>query len=608
MASQASSEHTRSVRSVPQDSEKTVSPAQGPIAEPDTILTGKKLAVVFVALMLSMFITSLDQTILATALPHIASDFNAFSLQGWVSTSFVLAQSVFLLFYGQVIRIFPAKWVLVCAIGIFELGSLVCALSQSIYQLIGGRVVTGVGAAGIMVALIQVVMQATRLEDRPRLFGLFGAVAALSSIIGPLIGGGLTDHNFWLNLPLGGVSMCGVVFLLKAAPPLGSDPAKRTARDRWQQTLRLDLVGLALVSGAVTTLVLGLQWGGNTKPWNDKAVIIASPFHLMVSTTTNNDTIQSFVLAVVLTAAWVAWSIYMGDKAMTPTAIFKPRSMFAVVGYGFLNRFAMFIFAFYIPILYQASRDSSATKSGLNLLPLMLSLVGSLIVSGQVVGKFGYYWPTLVIAPCILAIGSGLLYTITPSTTSATLIGFQILAGMGVGIGMQNSLLAVQVEFKDQKKLLGQAMSMCSFAQFLGATIGLGVAEPIFASELARNLRKFAPDAPLAIVIEDPTAIYTALPKELIAGVVRSYTNTLRVVFVLGVPVAGLALGLAFFIKNERIVKTPPPAAPAEPLLPPATESPSKEIAHAAAIREKLKDPRRNSESEKTKRLDTGSG
>ncbi|KAJ7132708.1 ABC transporter [Mycena filopes] len=525
-----------SLRSAPRSEKDVVEPS----VDPSTILTGRKLAVVFVAMLLSILLIALDQTILATALPRIASDFDAFSLQGWVASSFVLSETVFLLFYGQILRIFPAKWVLVNAVSFFEIGSLVSGLGRNVGMVIAGRVVSGVGAAGIYVAILQITAQATRLEDRPPLFALFGAVFGLSSVIGPLIGGALTDHVTWrwvfyINLPFGGVSILGVLFLLKAAPPLGTDPEKRTWRHIMRQVLRLDYFGATLIAGALTCLVLALQWGGNTKPWGDKAVIIC------------------FVFAPVLGAAFIAWERYLGDRAMVPQGIFKSRSIYAIQTYAFCNQFGILLYSYYIPIFYQAARAHSATKSGIDLLPFMLGCVITIMAVGGVVGKYGYYYPFFVMGAVILAIGAGLLYTLGTTTSSAKIAGFQILVGVGLGMGLQNTILATQVEFKDSPVLMGQANSMVTFAQLFGGTLGVGIAEPVFASQLNKYLLQFAPNAPAAIVKESPTAIYDALAKDLIPGVVHSYTSALRIVFILGVPIAGIALFATLFIHNIRI-------------------------------------------------------
>lgn len=241
----------------------------------------------------------------------------------------------------------------------------------------------------------------------------------------------------------------------------------------------------------------------------------------------------SAVLAVTL----LLWEVYMGDAAMVPLKIFKSGSVYAIIMYCFLTRFSMLLFSYYIPIFYQAVRHKSATSSGVSLLPFLLGCVVSVILAGQIAGKIGRYWIFLVSSPVFLALGSGLLYTLTPSTSNATIIGFQILCGVGVGLGMQNSLMAMQVEFNDAPALIGQATSMASFGQFFGGTIGLGVAEPVFSSELTRNLLKYAPDAPAMIVKESPVNIYIDLPADQIPGVVLAYTQSLKVVYVVGVPI-----------------------------------------------------------------------
>ncbi|KAF8206066.1 transporter [Mycena galopus ATCC 62051] len=523
------------------DSEKVVEAEQ----PQSTILTGTRLAAVFVALLLTVLLVALDQTILATALPRISSDLNSFSLQAWVATSFVLAQSVFLLFFGQVLRIFPAKWVLIATIFIFEVGSLVCALAHSMGTLIAGRTVSGLGAAGMFVAMLQVISQATRLEDRPKYMGMLGGVFAFSSIIGPLVGGALTDHVTWrwcfyLNIPVGGVAMVVITILLNPVLPLGSDPIKRSRTDLLHQVRDIDWIAAVLAAGAVTCLGLALQWGGNTKSWSDKAVII------------------TFVFAGILAIAFILWERYVGDVAMAPLKIFKSRSIYAIMFYGFLNRFTQLIFAYYLPILYQVVRHHSATKSGLDILPMLVSGIVIMIGSGVLVSKFGYYYPFLVAAPPFLAVGSGLLYSIDLTTSGGKLAGFQIILGASTGLGMQNSIVAIQVEFKDEPKLLAQAQSVASFFQFLGGMIGLSVAEAVFSTELTKFLVRYAPDAPAAIARNSPTAIYTDLPAALVAGVIKAYIQSLRVVYILGVPIAGLSLLTVLFIKNIKITKEAP--------------------------------------------------
>ncbi|KAI5481116.1 Major facilitator transporter-like protein [Pseudohyphozyma bogoriensis] len=514
-----------------------------PNPPPSTILKGKQLAVVFSAMLLSLLLVALDQTILATALPRIASDFNAFSQQGWVSSAFVLTQTACLLPWSQALRIVPAKYALLTSIVLFEVGSAICGAAKDVNTLIGGRAISGWGAAGLFVSMIQILAQVTLIENRAKLFGAFGAVFGISSIIGPLIGGAFTDHVSWrwcfyINLPVGGVTLVAVTLLLKASPPLGADPNDRSWGSLTRQILRMDWVGAALVLGSVTSLVLALQWGGNTKPWSSGAVIAC------------------LVVAFVVAIGLVFWERFLGERAMVPPGIFKSISIPAIIAAAFSNRFAMFLFIYYIPIFYEAGKGESATKSAIALLPLMLATVISVIISGQIVGKLGRYWYFLVIGPMPICIGSGLMYTINENTSSSKIIGFQIIAGIGIGMTLQNTLFAMQAEFKDSPKLVGQATGMGSFGQFLGGVVGLAVGEAVFSSELTKQLAAYVPNASAAliqVIKESPTSIRTSVPADMVSSVITAYVKALDIVFIVSLAPAVLGLGCSLLIKNINI-------------------------------------------------------
>ncbi|TNY17839.1 ABC transporter [Rhodotorula diobovata] len=517
--------------------------AAGPPGSPDTSahLRGKKLAVVFAAMLLCLLLVALDQTILATALPRIASDFDAFDKQGWVSSSFILTQTATILWWGQVLRIYPAKWSLIVAVVVFEVGSAICGGAQNVMALIWGRAISGVGAGGIFIAMLQIIAQVTALEDRPKLFSSFGAVFGISSVIGPLIGGALTDHATWrwcflINLPVGAVSIVACVFLLKSTLPLGADPNDRTTRGILRQTARMDWLGALLCLGAITCLVLALQWGGNQKPWSDGSVIAC------------------FVVAGVLGVALVFWQRYLGDRAMVPGKIFKSIGVYGILVSAFMTRCSLLILTYYIPIYYQAVRNHNATQSGIDILAFCLAVVLSVIIAGRIVALTGRYWYFLVLGPVPGAIGAGLLYTTTPDTSNAKLIGYQILCGIGVGTAMQNSLFAMQATFKDNMRLVGQATGMASFAQFLGGTIALAIGQSALSTQLTKNFALYAPTAPLAVIEQSPLEIHSLEPDVREQAIV-AYVKSLDIVFVICVAFYGLGILAALVIENISIKK-----------------------------------------------------
>ncbi|KZS97593.1 ABC transporter [Sistotremastrum niveocremeum HHB9708] len=522
-----------------QDLEKTEPVAATSGADDDRYLTGMKLFLVFVGFMLSILLIALDQTIVATALPKIVSHFNALEQVSWVASAYFLTQAGLMLFMGQVLTIAPVKWVYIGSIGVFEIGSLFCAVAPSMNFLIFGRAVAGCGAAGLFIAVLSIIAQVTRLEDRPVLFGTFGAVFAVSSVCGPLLGGVLTSDVSWrwcfyINLPFGAIAIGSVVLFLHVKPT----PQKQAIMDLslMEKLRRIDWIGTILCVGMVTSLLLPLQWGGNTKPWNDKSVIAL------------------LVVFGVLLVMFLGWEFYMGKDAMLPLWLFKRRTLVGCALEAFFIFMLMLLGIYYLPLWYQA-KGQSPSKSGVSILGFMLGLVVAAGVSGGIIAKTGRYWPFLFLSPLLSSVAAGLIFTVAADTPNKKLLGFQILFGIGLGGAMQNTIIATQTEFAFEEEMIPQATSIVNFLQLVGGVLGISIGSTLFGNQLVANLPKYTngltPDQIFA-VRSSVTAIFT-LPEELQQGVTAAYVASLDRVFILGVPAGALAALSALLIKNYSV-------------------------------------------------------
>ncbi|GBE78995.1 Efflux pump roqT [Sparassis crispa] len=511
--------------------EETESASQSPL--------DKKMWSTISAFMVSILLANLDQTIVATALPRIASQFDKLSQSAWVATSYLLTFAGLMLFQGQLLTLAPAKHVYLCSLIVFGIGSLICAVARSFPVLIFGRAFAGTGGAGVVNAVLIIIAQNSRIEDRTMLFSLLGMMHALASIVGPLIGGAFTDHVTWrwcffINLPFVGVIMVAVFFFLKTRRALGrerDEPARR-----FELLYMLDWVGAVLSLAAVVALLLPLQWGGATYAW-DSAVIIAL-----------------FVVSGVLMILFVTWEYYKGSSALLPLRLFLSRTQVgttlesAFIGLGLLNG------TYYLPLWYQA-QGHSATKSGVDILPFMLSVIIASIASGAIIKMTGRYWHVLVLSPLLCSIGAGLLSSLTISTPNSHAIGFQILYGVGVGGAMQNVFIACQAEWEGQDGLLAQATTVLTFTQVLGGVAGVSISGTIFTNLLRTNLRVYAPQLPAALVVaveQSVTAIAEVAP-DMRAAVLHAYTFSISRVFLIGVPAGALASLSGMLVRNIRL-------------------------------------------------------
>ncbi|KAH7099494.1 MFS general substrate transporter [Auriculariales sp. MPI-PUGE-AT-0066] len=467
---------------------------------------------------------ALGLTIVANALPPIASAFHSLDQITWIPTAFLLTQAPFLPVFGQLNTLFSTKWLIMCSIAMFELGSLLSAVATSMIFLIVARAVQGIGAAGIFVCSITMMAEIVPLEKRPKLFGFFGGVFVIASILGPLIGGAFVDGPGWrwcfyLNLPL---AVPTVLFLFQYFPanpapidrknppapaPAGTNPAvhamKRTAR----RLTEMDWIGAILSTGCTTCFVLALQWGGITKPWSSA------------------DVIAPLCVSAALLVALIGWEYRLQDKAMIPLKLFKNRTQVGSCLVSFFTRINMFIAIFELPLFFQAVKGHSPTKAGIDMIAITISLVFSSAVFGILTSKFGKMKPYMIIGPLFSAVGFGLVFIMDEHASWGLIIGVQILMGIGMGATMQNSMLAVQAD--TEKELIPQATGILTYIQFVGGTIGLAIAGGIFASKLKTGLEEFAPGAPVELLRQSVEAL-KSLPADQRIGAIHAYVKALQ--------------------------------------------------------------------------------
>jgi hypothetical protein len=303
------------------------------------------------------------------------------------------------------------------------------------------------------------------------------------------------------SLPIGAISV-GVVLLVLHLPRNPKDSEKRYI-DRIKE---LDLIGASILIPGVICLLLALQWGGNTYPWNNSRII------------------GLFVGAGLLLSLFVASQIYLGEKATIPPRILKQRTVLAAAGFVFFFGSAIFILMYYLPLYLQAVKGSSPTRSGIQILPLMLSSVLMSILAGVYVTMVGYYTPLLIGAIALMTVGAGLVTTFDIDTIFRKWFGYQIIVGLGSGVGFNVPLVAVQTVLSMEDIPIGTVSVM--FFQTFGAALFLTVGQSVFQNGMINGLKKYAPELdPKVMVHTGATAIRGVLEQ---LGQEDQLTNALK--------------------------------------------------------------------------------
>ncbi len=428
---------------------------------------------ILAAVLLGLFLAALDNTVVGTALPRIVSDLGGNELYTWAFTAYLLTATISGPIYGKLSDLFGRRPVLLAAVALFMLGSLLSGLAVEMWQLIGFRALQGLGAGALFPIALAVIADLFPPSERGKYQGLVGAVFAVSSLVGPSVGGLITDFAGWpwvffVNLPIGGV-VFGVIWrALPNTRPAGARPS-------------IDYVGAAVFVAALVPILIGLT-NKQAGEWTDPAVggLIALGLALVV-------------LFVVVE--------FRADEPIVPPELFRNRSFVIAVGATFLTSMGFFAAAVFLPRWFQVVNGASAAQSGYQILPLVGAVSLSAIGAGQLAARTGRVKALALAAPLFLAAGLFLLTNLQPDTPAPVLWFWMFIAGLGVGPAFAIFVLVVQNAVPVHR--LGTATSNVTLFQQVGGTVGLAVAGTVFGQRFIDQVPRELAAVPLPPSIGD---------------------------------------------------------------------------------------------------------
>ena len=425
-------------------------------------LSRRRVALVLVSVMLGMLLSALDQTVVGTAMPRIIADLNGLQHYAWVATGYLLASTASMPIWGKLSDAYGRKRFFIVGMVLFVLGSALCGQAQSMNELIAFRAFQGLGAGAMLPITQAIIGDLFPPAQRAKWAGVIMSVFAVATIIGPLLGGWITDNYSWrwvfyVNLPV------GVIALAFAAWALPGHEAHRSHR--------IDYGGAALLVAAATPLLLGFSWAGSEFPWGSWQII------------------GLFITSAVMTVAFIARELRAAEPVINPR-LFE-NSIFSVSAVASaLQSAAMFGAIMYLPLFVQGVQGKSATNSGIILMPMMLAALATSVGAGQLLSRTGRYKAVVIAGFVTVALGAFLFSRMTVTTSGTSLAFYMIVMGLGLGVAMSSFTVIVQNQYPTQR--LGEVTAGLQFFRSIGGTVGMAVFGTIltnrFAAAMLHNL------------------------------------------------------------------------------------------------------------------------
>ncbi|KAJ2161167.1 hypothetical protein GGF46_001679 [Coemansia sp. RSA 552] len=506
------------------------------LANSDSILASMTLArriMTMSALSLSIFIGSIEQTIVASSIPAIAENFDAMGSISWVATAFFLASTAMQPLYGRLSDIFGRVETLITGLVIFLVGSAVCGAAQSMGMLIGGRVIQGLGASALLSLVMVIVSDISIERERGKVASVFSAIWAASSVLGPILGGVFTESSggwrwvFYFSLPVGGVAGVFIVFFLRMPRPQGSFMEKLR---------RIDFVGMIVLVGGLIMILLALNFGGQDYSWSSPVVICLLVCGLVV--------IGIFVL--------LEWKV--PKEPVMPMRLFKDRNVTVALLQNIFMGATLFGPPYYIPLYFTATQNSAPIAASLHLLPFLLPITILSVFTGFGVSKTGHYREFEWVGSAITTAGICLLMLLDENASTGKSIGILIVPGIGLGMLMQPLLLSLQTAIQARDIATGTTLFVAM--RSLGGSIGLAVYQTVQLNTLRTQLepiyQAFADHKDIIEAsVNNPASIYyDGVPSDLRDELVQAYVKSLRTVFYAMIPFAAGIFLLSLCLKH----------------------------------------------------------